>query len=121
MSSEIEELRKQVAELTARVWRLEQAQQPTGAPQPRSIPATPQETPDPPPHLAAKAQAKSLETRIGSQLFNRIGIIALDMNMWRFVRLTTEEKDPVWAVSQHGRHRSNLSPNQCSAMHTQIQ
>ena len=90
MSNEIEDLRKQVAELTARVWRLEQTLQANPAPQPRNTSVAPQETPIPAPQAAARGQAKSLETRIGSQLFNRIGIIALLIGMAWFLKFAID-------------------------------
>ncbi|QNI32514.1 DUF2339 domain-containing protein [Alloacidobacterium dinghuense] len=92
MSNNFEDLQKQVAELTARVWRLEQAAQANAAPQPRNIPAPPPEAVVATPRPAAKVQARSLETRIGSQLFNRIGIIALLIGMAWFLKFAIDNQ-----------------------------
>lgn len=92
MSSEFEDLRKQVAELTARVWRLEQMLQANAAPPPRNIPVPPQEAIAPPRRLVAKPEARTLETRIGSQLFNRIGIIALLIGMAWFLKFAIDNQ-----------------------------
>src|SRR6201996_4950145 len=92
MSSNFEDLQKQVAELTARVWRLEQAAQANAASQPRNIPAPPPKAVAPAPRPAAKVQAKTLETRIGSQLFNRIGIIALLIGMAWFLKFAIDNQ-----------------------------
>lgn len=92
MSNDFQDLQKQVAALTARVWRLEQAQQANPAPQPRNIPAAPAETNLSAPRVAAKAEARTLETRIGSQLFNRIGIIALLIGMAWFLKFAIDNQ-----------------------------
>ena len=92
MSSEFEDLRKQVAELTARVWRLEQTLQANAAPPSRNIPVPPQEAIAPPPRLVAKPEVRTLETRIGSQLFNRIGIIALLIGMAWFLKFAIDNQ-----------------------------
>ncbi len=86
MSNDFEDLQKQVADLTARVSRLEQA-----ASQPRNLPVTPPDTVVAV-RTAAKAQSKTLETRIGSQLFNRIGIIALLIGMAWFLKFAIDNQ-----------------------------
>src|ERR1700748_1794951 len=93
---QIDELRKQVAELTARVWRLEQASQQaadvSSVPPPTQTsvhaaapPPVVQQTPITIPTFASVEPPRpkqhpeqhtdgSLESRIGSQIFNRVGI-----------------------------------------------
>jgi uncharacterized membrane protein len=88
MSQEFEDLQKQVADLTARVWRLEQA----AAPQPQTIQSKSPEPVPAAPQVARKVQAKTLETRIGSQLFNRIGIIALLIGMAWFLKFAIDNQ-----------------------------
>lgn len=93
MSDNTEELRKQIAELTARVWRLEQALYANAAAPAHKAPSVP---PDPPVAMPARtvatAQPKALETRIGSQLFNRIGIIALLIGMAWFLKFAIDNQ-----------------------------
>lgn len=109
-SRETSELRNQLAQLTQRVWRLEQTlkQLNVASPQepleehrneqleeqvPSAVvvsphaadqvfappPATPAPTAPPPPTFTTQphAEERSLESRIGSQFFNRIGIVAV--------------------------------------------
>jgi len=92
MSNNFEDLQKQVADLTARVWRLEQASQANATQQPRNMPAAPSEAVAAAPRLSGKVQATTLETRIGSQLFNRIGIIALLIGMAWFLKLAIDNE-----------------------------
>jgi uncharacterized membrane protein len=92
MSNDFEDLQKQVADLTARVWRLEQAQQANATQQPRNIPAAPPDAVIVSPRPAAKVQVRTLETRIGSQLFNRIGIIALLIGMAWFLKYAIDNQ-----------------------------
>src|SRR5262249_48932635 len=92
MSNNFEDLQKQVADLTARVWRLEQASQANATQQPRNMPAAPSEAVAAAPRLSGKVQATTRETRIGSQLFNRIGIIALLIGMAWFLKLAIDNE-----------------------------
>lgn len=93
MSDKIDDLQKQMAELTARVWRLEQAQQANAASPARSVSVVPSDTPPAAPtRTAANAQSRTLETRIGSQLFNRIGIIALLIGMAWFLKFAIDNQ-----------------------------
>jgi uncharacterized membrane protein len=92
MSDNFEDLQKQVADLTARVWRLEQALQANARRQPSSVPTTPPDAAAPAPQAAGKVQVRSLETRIGSQLFNRIGIIALLIGMAWFLKFAIDNQ-----------------------------
>lgn len=102
MSEEIEELRRQLQELTARVWRLEQAQQPAkGAPAPEPV-RIPVQTAAPLPNTALPAFESvepsrkeqyadgSLESRIGSQVFNRVGILAVLIGMAWFLKFAID-------------------------------
>jgi len=98
VSDEIEDLKRQVAELTARVYRLEQgqeqAQPPSAAPtEARSIPAS-VATPEPAtgPRIIRQQGQKTLENRIGSQLFNRIGIIALLIGTAWFLKFAIDNQ-----------------------------
>ena len=90
--SDIEDLQKQVADLTARVWRLEQTIEAGRQPQPQ-ISTIPQTAPVPP-RLTAKDKLrdKGLEARIGSQVFNRIGIIALLIGMAWFLKFAIDNQ-----------------------------
>jgi uncharacterized membrane protein len=110
MSSENEDLRQQIAELRERVARLEaRLAEPVASRTPPSRvtapPAiasdaprsTPYASPGAPPHaspglpLEAKpVEAKSLENRIGSQLFNRVGIIAVLVGVAWFLKLAVD-------------------------------
>ncbi len=102
-------LEQQIAELRARVMRLEAAlreqgvvldeQAPAGAPVVESAPAA-SETPAPipvqaPPVFTAATgsesnEGRSLESRIGSQWFNRIGIVAVLLGMAWFLKLAVD-------------------------------
>lgn len=91
MSDNTEELRKQIAELTARVWRLEQALQANAAPP--SQKGVPTDAPIvAPARIPVASQSRALETRIGSQLFNRIGIIALLIGMAWFLKFAIDNQ-----------------------------
>ena len=111
-SDELQQLRAQVAELTRRVYRLEgllsaradpAVAPPQLTPTVRDIaptPATEASTNVPPPLLittpaaiAAKAPARpkaSLESRIGGQWLNRIGIVAVLVGLSYFLKLAFE-------------------------------
>ena len=94
VSDEIEDLKRQISELTARVYRLEQAQPPSAAPaEPRSIPP-PTAAPEPSagPRIVSQRSNKTLENRIGSQLFNRIGIIALLIGTAWFLKFAIDNQ-----------------------------
>ena len=103
-------LEQQLAELRSRVMRLESTlhaygiqlensqkaapAQPEVAPQPNQTESAAPIAPTPPPafqpiELAPK-QDRSLETRIGSQLFNRIGILAVLIGMAWFLKLAID-------------------------------
>ena len=100
-SSEVQELRRLVGELTARVFRIEQALnlQP-GLPRPASPVETPPPTPPPaPPYpirtdlpptpervAPAKTSSSDLESRIGSHWLNRIGITAVLIGVSYFLK-----------------------------------
>ena len=105
MSNNFEDLQKQVAELTARVWRLEQAlaqkSEPTGvtATPVVSASSTPSAEPQPihPPVVATIESPRaeqhtdgSLESRIGSQVFNRVGILAVLIGMAWFLKFAID-------------------------------
>ncbi len=108
---ELEELEQRVAALTARVYRLEkaarlEAEPPPSvvrpAPQAEALPAVvstgPPATPGAPPssiaappvfpraQAAAPAQQESLESRIGTQWMNRIGIAAMFLGVFYFLK-----------------------------------
>ena len=100
-SSELQELRRLVGELTARVYRLEQALnlQP-GLPHPGSTAETPPpavplappypivaDNPSPQSQVpSAKAGGADLESRIGSHWLNRIGIAAVLIGVSYFLK-----------------------------------
>ena len=109
-NEELEELKRRVAALTARVYRLEQA---AGAEPPRkseaaaeapAAPARPEERAPliPPPHdvlemaefLGVRSESRkdtqSLESHIGAQWLNRIGIIALLIGVSYFLKYAFE-------------------------------
>ena len=105
MSDNTEDLQKQIADLTARVWRLEQAlgersvspatASPiaTGSPirdQPVPVAATAAPAHPDAPVVVEDRKPRSLENRIGSQLFNRIGIIALLIGMAWFLKFAID-------------------------------
>src|SRR5580698_3972582 len=102
MSDNTEDLQKQIADLTARVWRLEQAlgerpaSQATGSPiatdSLRPLPIATTATPAHPdvPVVVEDRKPRSLENRIGSQLFNRICIIALLIGMAWFLKFAID-------------------------------
>ncbi|HEX3438599.1 MAG TPA: DUF2339 domain-containing protein [Pseudacidobacterium sp.] len=85
MSNDVDELRRQVAELTERVRRLEQAQA-------NAIPRVEQEGSIPVIVAdAAEPQRRgSLERRIGSQVFNRVGILAVLIGMAWFLKFAID-------------------------------
>ncbi len=100
-SSELQELRRLVGELTARVFRLERALNlHPGLPQPASTAETPPPTAPPAPpypivadspslraHVpSAKAGGADLESRIGSHWLNRIGIAAVLIGVSYFLK-----------------------------------
>ncbi|HEY1730989.1 MAG TPA: DUF2339 domain-containing protein [Terriglobales bacterium] len=111
-SDELQQLRGQVAELTRRVYRLEgllsaraelAIAPPPQPPTVRDIPAMPAVEPStnvPPPPLstvpasiAAKQPARpkaSLESRIGGQWLNRVGIVAVLVGLSYFLKLAFE-------------------------------
>ncbi len=99
MSDNTEDLQKQIADLTARVWRLEQAlgERPvspaTGSPlKDHPLPVATTAAPVNPsaPVVVEDRKPRSLENRIGSQLFNRIGIIALLIGMAWFLKFAID-------------------------------
>jgi uncharacterized membrane protein len=107
MSSEAEELRQQIAELRERVARVEarlDAQPVSRTPGPAPVlnqpPAAaffhrprPIENPDPRPELVeAQDSGRSLESRIGSQLFNRVGIVAVLIGVAWFLKLAIDNQ-----------------------------
>ena len=103
-SSELQELRRLVGELTARVYRLEQALNlRPGLPQPASAGQTPPPTAPPAPPAppypivadipsrqtqapSAKTGGADLESRIGSHWLNRIGIAAVLIGVSYFLK-----------------------------------
>jgi len=100
-SSELQELRRLVGELTARVFRLEQALNlRPGLPQPASAGLTPPPTAPPAPPYpivadipsrqtqapSAKTGGADLESRIGSHWLNRIGIAAVLIGVSYFLK-----------------------------------
>jgi uncharacterized membrane protein len=100
-SSELQELRRLVGELTARVFRLEQALNlRPGLPQPASAAQTPPPTAPPAPPYpivadipsrqtqapSAKTGGADLESRIGSHWLNRIGIAAVLIGVSYFLK-----------------------------------
>jgi uncharacterized membrane protein len=100
-SSELQELRRLVGELTARVFRLEQALNlRPGLPQPASAGQTPPPTAPPAPPYpivadipsrqtqapSAKTGGADLESRIGSHWLNRIGIAAVLIGVSYFLK-----------------------------------
>lgn len=100
-SSELQELRRLVGELTARVYRLEQALNlRPGLPQPASAAQTPPPTAPPAPPYpivadipsrqtqvpSAKTGGADLESRIGSHWLNRIGIAAVLIGVSYFLK-----------------------------------
>jgi uncharacterized membrane protein len=85
-----DDLRQQVGELSARIASLEAAVQGLRAVHPDSAPAERMAPPPPPPPRSTPAGAKpglSLESRIGAQLLNRIGILAVLIGMAWFLKL----------------------------------
>lgn len=93
MNDNVEDLRKQIADLTARVWRLEQASQAHADLPVRNAPVPPPDTPVPAAtRTAVSSQSRTLETRIGSQIFNRIGIIALLIGMAWFLKFAIDNQ-----------------------------
>jgi uncharacterized membrane protein len=104
-SSELQELRRLVGELTARVFRLERALNlPAGvaseAPRPQASPPPPQPPPElkpaappmpaiplrPPAVSSGKQSSGDLESRIGSHWLNRIGIAAVLIGVSYFLK-----------------------------------
>ncbi|MBB6142308.1 putative membrane protein [Silvibacterium bohemicum] len=108
MSSENEELRQQIADLKERVARLEArfVESPvsaTSAPMPAApmpaalwpSPASPAANPPKAPRAVpsqADNSGRSLESRIGSQLFNRIGIVAVLIGAAWFLKLAIDNR-----------------------------
>jgi uncharacterized membrane protein len=105
MSNNSEDLQKQIAELTARVWHLEQVlAQETEATEAAQIPAVskpsapfpepqilnvPVVAPIEPPRKEQYTDG-SLESRIGSQVFNRVGILAVLIGMAWFLKFAID-------------------------------
>jgi uncharacterized membrane protein len=102
MNQELDELRRQVQELTARVWRLEQVlgkhpeEKAAPAVETRMAPAEQSVPVSAPAFSTAESPWKdkhtdgSLESRIGSQLFNRIGILAVLIGMAWFLKFAID-------------------------------
>jgi uncharacterized membrane protein len=93
MSSENEDLRQQVAELKERVVRLEarMGESSAGHSAGTRIGAIPQHREAIAPQTPVNpAGGKSLESRIGSQLFNRIGIVAVLIGVAWFLKLAID-------------------------------
>jgi uncharacterized membrane protein len=104
-------LEQQIRDLTLRVWQLERALRAHGIleppatpartvepPQEQSTPPAPSPVPEPAPPLVAMPSfaradsgatedARSLESRIGSQWFNRVGILAMLIGVAWFLKL----------------------------------
>ena len=107
---QIQELRQQVASLTARVWQLEQAAgverkidasaPPAPLPQVQASVSQPDEPVPAPVFTTAEPSRQerlkeqytdgSLESRIGSQIFNRVGILAVLIGMAWFLRFAID-------------------------------
>ena len=90
---EIDDLRRELRELKSRVERLEseKATPPHAAEiAPPAKPAAPVEAPRPVQPMAPPAQRQSLEQRIGSQLFNRVGILAVLFAVAWFLKLAID-------------------------------
>jgi uncharacterized membrane protein len=95
-NQELEELRRRIAELTQRIYRLEQASgtaaaparavAPPAPPAPASTPSVPFAT-VPPAAAAPPNDDEDLEVRIGSQWLNRIGVFALLIGAAYFLKL----------------------------------
>lgn len=93
VSDEIEDLRRQIADLTARVYRLEQARsQPSAVEIPRAAVAPSVMKAAKASRILTRQREKTLESRIGSQLFNRIGIIALLIGMAWFLKFAIDNQ-----------------------------
>jgi len=104
MADELEALSRQVQELTARVWRLEQVvgQQtaevkpaPVAEVQAGALPEQTETVSEPSfavaePVRNARLMDGSLESRIGSQWFNRIGILAVLIGMAWFLKFAID-------------------------------
>jgi len=109
MGNNNEDLQKQIADLTARVWRLEQALAQGQAQKSEPVSATPvppvsvpQSTPpasqviNTPVFASIEPVGKepytdgSLESRIGSQVFNRVGILAVLIGMAWFLKFAID-------------------------------
>src|SRR5579862_2301430 len=104
MSNNVEDLQKQIAALTARVWRLEQAIKPQTEPvdavptPPVTVPVepAPAQAVNPPAFASTEPAPKeqhtdgSLESRIGSQVFNRVGILAVLIGMAWFLKFAID-------------------------------
>ena len=82
MANEQEELKQQVAELAARVARLEATLAKPVNIQPDAVP----------PQVSPAKQNRSLESRIGSQLFNRVGIIAVLVGVAWFLKFAIDNQ-----------------------------
>lgn len=104
-SDELQQLRAQLAELTRRVYHLEgllaaHAEQPLATPTtshielgPPALPSThvaPPPPASPAPPILRKAPKVSLESRIGGQWLNRVGIIAVLVGLSYFLKLAFE-------------------------------
>jgi uncharacterized membrane protein len=104
MSSDAEDLRQQIAELKERMARLEarldaQAEgRPSSQSQPQTQPQIPAPVtrpgiaPVPAPAFAYAEPVRSLESRIGSQLFNRVGIVAVLIGVAWFLKLAIDNE-----------------------------
>jgi uncharacterized membrane protein len=105
MSNNVEDLQKQIAALTARVWRLEQATKPQTEPVEAVLvpsvtasvePSAAPQALNPPAFASIEPAPKerhtdgSLESRIGSQVFNRVGILAVLIGMAWFLKFAID-------------------------------
>jgi uncharacterized membrane protein len=109
--TELQELRELLRELTARVYRIEQALklEPRAVVEPAAVPAATQEPAPPPPHVspkppvppyplvppprtAASTAESDLESRIASHWFNRVGIAAVLIGVSYFLKFAFDNE-----------------------------